>query len=111
MQAEVSVRVTAFCLPGIATDMLVIRPRTPCRALPHTRLSTLRKHLPARSQELPKRSISFGKEHPQHRHVDRVVGFDEPTVMSQDGVKKDEHPLLEDLIAEYGDSMNTGAFV
>jgi hypothetical protein len=31
--------------------------------------------------------------------------------MSQDDMKKDELPLLEDLIAEYGDSTNAGAFV
>lgn len=41
-------------------------------------------------------------------HVDRVVGFDEPTVMSHDKMKKDSHSPLEDMIAQYGDSTNTG---
>lgn len=41
-------------------------------------------------------------------HVDKVVGFDEPTVASQDDMKLPNHPDLEDLIAKYGDSTNTG---
>jgi hypothetical protein len=41
-------------------------------------------------------------------HVSNVVGFDEPTVVSQDDMKQPDHLPLEDLIAKYGDSTNTG---
>ncbi|KZP05302.1 aspartyl-tRNA synthetase cytoplasmic [Athelia psychrophila] len=40
-------------------------------------------------------------------HVDRVVGYDEETVASQDDMRLAGHPPLEDLIAKYGDSTNT----
>lgn len=42
-------------------------------------------------------------------HVDAVVGYDEPTVASLDDMRLPHHEPLEDLIAKYGDSTNTGA--
>ncbi|KAF7979700.1 hypothetical protein HWV62_41034 [Athelia sp. TMB] len=40
-------------------------------------------------------------------HVDRVIGYNEETVASQDDMRLPSHPPLEDLIAKYGDSTNT----
>jgi len=40
-------------------------------------------------------------------HLDNVVGFDEPSVLSKDDMKLPSHPDLTDLIAQYGDSTNT----
>ena len=42
--------------------------------------------------------------------VTNVVGFDEPTVVSQDDTKRPEHPPLEDLIARHGDNTRTGPY-
>lgn len=36
-----------------------------------------------------------------------IPGFGEPNSISHDPLKKDSHPPLEDLIAEFGDSTNT----
>ena len=41
-------------------------------------------------------------------YVTNVVGFDEPTVVSNDAMKRPDHPPLEDLIAQHGDSTHTG---
>jgi len=41
-------------------------------------------------------------------HVTNVVGFNEPTVVNQDDMKRPDHPLLEDLIARHGYSTHTG---
>ena len=40
-------------------------------------------------------------------HLDKVVEFDEPSVLSDDTMKLETHPDLTELIADYGDSTNT----
>ena len=43
-------------------------------------------------------------------HVTNLVGFDEPTVVSQDDMKRPDHPPLEDLIARHEDNTHTGTY-
>jgi aspartyl-tRNA synthetase len=40
-------------------------------------------------------------------HVECVIGYDEPTVLSQDDKKLPHHPELVDLLAKYGNSTST----
>ena len=40
-------------------------------------------------------------------HVERVIGHDEPTVLSQDNMKLPRHAELVDLLAKYGNSTST----
>ena len=104
----------SFHLHKIATDILVISLER--IVILFFKLGNLRyaSISPRDPKSFPNASPASGKNilnTVELPHVDHVVGFEEPTVMSQDDMKKDEHPVLEDLIAEYGDSTNTGAFV